>query len=104
MNAILPRARTRLTENDAIQPREGRFDLWHPANVSPFVAYLATADCALAGEVFLVAGGVVHRARPWELDPAWKLKTEGRWTVEALKKAVAAAGPLPAKGNTGLIR
>jgi NAD(P)-dependent dehydrogenase (short-subunit alcohol dehydrogenase family) len=104
VNAILPRARTRLTENDAIRPREGRFDLWHPANVSPFVAYLAGEGCPLTGETFLVAGSVVQRVRPWELDSAWKLQTSGRWTVEDLDKAVADAGLPSTERDTGLIR
>jgi NAD(P)-dependent dehydrogenase (short-subunit alcohol dehydrogenase family) len=71
-NAILPRARTRLTEDllgERGQPKPGRFDAWDPANVSPFVATLATADCPLSGEVFLVGGGQVQRVRSWELDP-----------------------------------
>src|SRR3977135_1202559 len=48
-NAIAPGARTRLTEatpglGDAVKAPEAGFDVWHPANVSPFVAYLATVD------------------------------------------------------------
>ena len=49
-NCIAPAARTRLTEATpglgevVAAPVEG-FDLWDPANVSPLVAYLATADC-----------------------------------------------------------
>ncbi|MGH9275431.1 MAG: SDR family NAD(P)-dependent oxidoreductase, partial [Acidimicrobiales bacterium] len=48
-NCIAPAARTRLTEatpglGDMVAaPAEG-FDIWDPANVSPLVAYLATAD------------------------------------------------------------
>lgn len=109
VNALVPRARTRLTESglpnsDVMKAREGVFDIWDPANISPFIAYLATEDCPLSGEVLLVAGGVVQRARPWELDPRWKLTSDRRWTVDALKKAVAEAGPLPAKGDTGMVR
>src|SRR5260221_6378468 len=51
-NAIAPAARTRLTEATPglgevvkVPEDESQFDLWDPANVSPFVAYLATADC-----------------------------------------------------------
>jgi NAD(P)-dependent dehydrogenase (short-subunit alcohol dehydrogenase family) len=60
-NAIAPAARTRLTEatpglGDVVKAPEdaGQFDLWDPANVSPFVAYLATADRPFNGETFLV--------------------------------------------------
>src|SRR5207344_1182009 len=48
-NAICPGARTRLTLEtpglgDAVKPPEdaSKFDVWDPANVSPFVAYLAS--------------------------------------------------------------
>src|SRR6476659_10069321 len=51
-NTIAPGARTRLTEatpglGDAVKAPEEGFDVWDPANVSPFVAYLATADCPI---------------------------------------------------------
>jgi NAD(P)-dependent dehydrogenase (short-subunit alcohol dehydrogenase family) len=103
-NAILPRARTRLTEviggkvMDALQPREGRFDKWHPANVSPFVAYLAGPQCEISGEVFLVGGALVQRVRPWELDEEWKIKGDERLTVDAIAKQVAGLG-LPNGGR-----
>lgn len=94
-NAILPQARTRLTEatfGDAMSPKEGKFDRFDPANVAPFVAYLSSPACEISGEVFLVGGSRVQRVRPWELDPDWKLSTEGRWTVQDLEKAVIEAG------------
>jgi NAD(P)-dependent dehydrogenase (short-subunit alcohol dehydrogenase family) len=95
VNAILPQARTRLTESafgDALAAKEGVFDRWDPANVSPFVVYLASPLCTLSGEVFLVGGSRVQRVKPWENDPGWKLGTEGRWTVDGLAKAVAEIG------------
>ncbi|HEY0448710.1 SDR family oxidoreductase [Actinophytocola sp.] len=94
VNAILPQARTRLTEGafgDSLAAKDG-FDRWDPANVSPFVAYLAGSSCPISGEVFVVGGSRVQRVRPWERDPGWKLQTEGRWTVTDLEKAVADAG------------
>jgi NAD(P)-dependent dehydrogenase (short-subunit alcohol dehydrogenase family) len=103
-NAILPRARTRLTEViggkrvDAIQPREGKFDKWHPANVSPFVAYLAGPRCQLSGEVFLVGGALVQRVKPWELDGEWSFKGEDRHTVESIAAHVEKLG-LPNGGK-----
>lgn len=102
VNAILPQARTRLTEGafgDALAAKEGEFDRMDPANVSPFVAYLLTPDCPLSGEVFLVGGSRVQRIQPWTKDPSWKLMSEGRWTIDALDKAVADAG-VPGGGNT----
>jgi NAD(P)-dependent dehydrogenase (short-subunit alcohol dehydrogenase family) len=102
VNAILPQARTRLTEGafgEALAAKEGEFDRWAPANVSPFVVYLASPASTLTGEVFLVGGSRVQRIKPWEKDSEWKLFTDGRWTVEALDKAVADIG-VPTGGNT----
>jgi NAD(P)-dependent dehydrogenase (short-subunit alcohol dehydrogenase family) len=95
VNAILPQARTRLTEatfGDALSADKDKFDRWDPANVSPFVAYLAAPTTQLSGEVFIVGGSRVQRVKPWERDPEWKLQTDGRWTVSALEKAVSDAG------------
>ena len=46
-----------------MKPKEGAFDQWDPANISPLVAYLASADCAFTGETFLVQGGNVTHGR-----------------------------------------
>jgi NAD(P)-dependent dehydrogenase (short-subunit alcohol dehydrogenase family) len=95
-NAICPGARTRLTEatpglGDRVQaPAEG-FDLWDPANVSPFVAYLATADCPFTGETFLVQGGRVQRAQSW--TPAERIEKDDRWTVAELVVAASQLTP-----------
>jgi len=95
VNAILPQARTRMTESafgDALAAREGKFDRFHPANVSPMVVYLASPLCEISGEVFLVGGSRVQRVRPWEKDSGWRLDGDGRWTVDGLAKAVAEVG------------
>jgi NAD(P)-dependent dehydrogenase (short-subunit alcohol dehydrogenase family) len=96
-NAIAPAARTRLTEQtpglaEIVQPPkdEGAFDVWDPANVSPFVAYLATESCPISGQVFLVQGGVVQRFAPWSL--AEKIDKPGRWTVDELAAAASGLG------------
>jgi NAD(P)-dependent dehydrogenase (short-subunit alcohol dehydrogenase family) len=90
-NAIAPAARTRLTEQtpglqDVVKAPEdeSKFDVWDPANVSPFVGYLATTDCPFTGEAFLVQGGVVQRFQPWTL--AEKIEKPDRWTIEELAK------------------
>jgi NAD(P)-dependent dehydrogenase (short-subunit alcohol dehydrogenase family) len=91
-NAIAPGARTRLTEatpglGDAVKaPAEG-FDVWHPANVSPFVAYLATADCPITGECFMVQGAKVQRAQSWK--GAESIEKADRWTVAELADAAS---------------
>jgi NAD(P)-dependent dehydrogenase (short-subunit alcohol dehydrogenase family) len=105
VNAILPRARTRLTEDilgpDSV-PKPGEFDWWEPANVSPFVGYLCTDQVDFTGEVFVVGGSTVQRARPWELDGEWILTGDGRWTIETLADAVAVAGSPGGRGPSGL--
>src|SRR3954451_9220157 len=56
-NCISPAARTRLTEQtpglgEMVQPPAdvSVFDVWDPANISPLVAYLSTADCTFTGQ------------------------------------------------------
>lgn len=105
VNCILPRARTRLTENPAIQPREGKFDRWHPAHVSPLVVHLLSESCDVSGQVFLAGGGLVQRAAPWSLDDGWVLNRDGAWSPAELDEAFAAM-PTPSNEgrNTGMIR
>jgi NAD(P)-dependent dehydrogenase (short-subunit alcohol dehydrogenase family) len=92
-NAIAPAARTRMTEStpglsDVVKKPEdaATFDAWNPANVSPMVAYLATADCPFSGEAFLVQGDTVQRFQPWTLSEKIT-NNEERWTVAALQQA-----------------
>ena len=92
-NAIAPAARTRLTmtvpgaEDRAAEEPSSAFDGYDPANVSPFVAYLATADCPIAGSVFFVFGGTVHLFQPWAIVD--RITTDGRWTVADLQREAA---------------
>jgi NAD(P)-dependent dehydrogenase (short-subunit alcohol dehydrogenase family) len=89
-NAITPMARTRMTEEtpgleDVVKaPTDpSKFDSWDPANISPMIAYLATADCPFTGEVFFVQGDVVCRYQPYVI--AERITNNGqRWTVERL--------------------
>jgi NAD(P)-dependent dehydrogenase (short-subunit alcohol dehydrogenase family) len=92
-NCIAPAARTRLTLatpglDQVLRPpdEEGAFDIWDPANVSPLVAYLASADCAFTGETFFVQGGVVTRVRSWEM--AETVEQNAQWDVAALADAL----------------
>jgi NAD(P)-dependent dehydrogenase (short-subunit alcohol dehydrogenase family) len=98
-NAIAPAARTRLTlatpgMTDAIlqTPEEG-FDPMDPANVSPFVAYLATADCPIAGRVFFVAGGGIHLFQPFAIIDS--IAKDGKWTVAELQEQAARLADVP---------
>lgn len=95
-NAIAPAARTRLTMatpglEDVMAAKEGKFDEWDPANVSPLVAYLASESCEFSGETFFVQGGQVTRVATWAM--AEEIKQDDRWTVSALAKAITALAP-----------
>lgn len=90
-NAIVPIARTRMAQHadhitamvEAPSSAEG-FDLHDPANVSPLVAYLASAGCPFTGGVFHVGGNEVGLFRGWSLRAEDLVVTEGRWSVDAL--------------------
>ena len=56
-NAIAPVARTRMTE-EILGPLVEKVD---PALVSPVVAYLASEDCQVSGEIYSVGAGRVSR-------------------------------------------
>ena len=102
-NAIAPIARTRLTEStpgleDVVKAPEDAsvFDAWDPANVSPMVAYLATADCPFTGETFLCQGATVTRFESWAL--AEKIDNGGdRFTVTQLVEQGPKLEPPPRK-------
>jgi NAD(P)-dependent dehydrogenase (short-subunit alcohol dehydrogenase family) len=90
VNAICPAAATRLTLatpgfEETIAKERGGFDRWDPANVSPFVAYLATAACRINGKVFFVRGGDIALFRPWTI--AETITADRRWTIDELEKA-----------------
>ncbi|WP_313354726.1 SDR family oxidoreductase [Microbacterium sp.] len=90
-NAITPVARTRMTENVpgikelvAVPEDPEAFDVYHPANVSPVVAYLLTEGCPATGKVFYAKGGEIRQFQPWSYG---KIIDKGaRWTVEELQE------------------
>jgi NAD(P)-dependent dehydrogenase (short-subunit alcohol dehydrogenase family) len=91
-NTIAPGARTRLTLatpglEDVMKPKEGVFDPWDPANISPLVAYLASAECAFNGETFLVQGGSVTKVESWARGA--HVERDSKWTVSELAQALA---------------
>jgi NAD(P)-dependent dehydrogenase (short-subunit alcohol dehydrogenase family) len=91
-NCIAPGARTRLTLatpglGEIIAAKEGAFDEWDPANVSPLAAYLSSEACAFTGETFFVQGGVVKRVASWAM--AETFERHGAWTVEELATELA---------------
>jgi NAD(P)-dependent dehydrogenase (short-subunit alcohol dehydrogenase family) len=98
-------ARTRLTlatpgMEDVVKAPEdpSEFDLWDPANISPLVAYLSTADCPFTGGVFHVGGNEVGLYGGWSLADGDIIATDGRWTVADLQ----AKAPKLAEGRRDL--
>jgi NAD(P)-dependent dehydrogenase (short-subunit alcohol dehydrogenase family) len=91
-NTIAPGARTRLTLatpglEDIMTPKDGVFDQWDPANISPLVAYLASAECVFTGETFLVQGGNVTMIESWARGQG--VDRDSMWTVAELTDALA---------------
>ncbi len=86
INAIAPRARTRMTEEllgDFAAAKEGQFDEWHPNNVGPVVAWLVSPLAErISGQVFVVFGGRVHRMQNW--DMVGEIEQDHTWTVAEL--------------------
>jgi NAD(P)-dependent dehydrogenase (short-subunit alcohol dehydrogenase family) len=86
VNAVAPRARTRMTEallGEHVASGEDDFDEWHPDNVGPVVAWLASDEAAgISGQAFVVVGGRVHRFRGWEMVA--EVEQDHRWTVAEL--------------------
>ena len=88
-NAISPSARTRLALstpgiNDVLRPPENKeeLDLYHPANVSPLVGWLAEENCPVTRQIFHVIG---NRILVVSMPGVHKtLESEGRWTLEEL--------------------
>ena len=89
-NCLAPLARTRLTlqtpgVGDLVgPPADESFDLFHPGNVSPLVAYLATADCPFTGGVFHVGGNEVGLYSGWSLSEERILTAAGRFSLADL--------------------
>ncbi len=100
LNAIAPAARTPMTETVFAQtmakPETG-FDPMDPANVSPLVVWLASAECEVTGRVFEVEAGLISVADGWQHGP--KEERADRWPVTEIGAAVdrlLAQAPAPA--------
>jgi NAD(P)-dependent dehydrogenase (short-subunit alcohol dehydrogenase family) len=91
VNAIAPRARTRMTETvlGGLEPEEGQFDEWDPANIAPVVAWLADDRTAnVTGQVFVVNGDKIHLMGGW--TRIGRADNGGhRWTVDDLERVRA---------------
>lgn len=81
VNAIAPRARTRMTETvlGDIAPEEGQFDEWDPANIAPVVGWLVSDEAAdVTGQVFVVFANRLHLMAGWDL--AGTIEADGQLT------------------------
>jgi NAD(P)-dependent dehydrogenase (short-subunit alcohol dehydrogenase family) len=90
VNAIAPSAATRLiaTIPGSTVTEDMPKDEWtalDPANISPFVAYLATENCPIHGRVFFVQGGEICLFQPFVVVD--RIEKEGAaWTLEELQE------------------
>ena len=81
VNAIAPVARTRMTE--------GAFDtssMPEPADNSPIVAWLASADCDVTGRVIEIEGGQICVEEGWRHGP--RVDLGRRWEATEVGAAV----------------
>jgi NAD(P)-dependent dehydrogenase (short-subunit alcohol dehydrogenase family) len=101
VNAIAPSARTPMTEAvfaERMRAPASGFDEMHPANVSPLVVWLVSADAGdVTGRVFEIEGGRLSVADGWQHgDPVVK---QSRWEAAELGPQVRKllrAAPSPA--------
>ncbi len=95
VNAIVPLARTRLTqatpglgEMIAAPTEDGRFDEWDPANVSPLVGWLATDRCTVTGRVLAIFGGTIQPMTGWTKEVG--ISRNERWTIDRIDEELPA--------------
>lgn len=91
-NCIAPSARTRLTEAvfaDKMKEVADGFDVQDPANISPLVVWLGSAESAeVTGRCFEIEGGKISIADGWRTGPA--ADKGGRWNPAELGDTVRA--------------
>jgi hypothetical protein len=59
-------------------------DLFDPSNVSPLVAWLASADCTATGKLFAVQGGSIQELTGWTV--AQQIETDGAWEIDEIAR------------------
>lgn len=94
VNGIAPFARTQTTqatpglvERLAEAESDLDFDPYHPRNVSPLVAYLASSECTMTGHMFRVVGDLIGVYEGWHLVDTFE--NGQRWEVPGIARALA---------------
>jgi NAD(P)-dependent dehydrogenase (short-subunit alcohol dehydrogenase family) len=85
VNAIAPRARTRMTETifTEMAEVEGEFDKFAPSNVAQLVGFLASDGAAdVTAQVFVVFGGDIWVMSPFH--PVGEVHRDKAWTPQEL--------------------
>jgi NAD(P)-dependent dehydrogenase (short-subunit alcohol dehydrogenase family) len=89
-NAIAPSARTRMTETvfaEMMKKPESGFDAMDPANVSPLVVWLGSAESRdVTGRMFELSGGSISVADGWREGP--RVERQDRWHPDEVGAAV----------------
>ncbi len=86
VNAIAPRARTRMTESafGAIEAGDQGFDPWEPGHIAPAVVWLASDGAAgVTGQIFVVFGSTVELVEPFKVVSTLDAGAR-RWEPEEL--------------------
>lgn len=94
-NGLAPNARTRMTETafaEAMQSKEGEFDIFAPENTAPLVAWLcSSASADVTGQIFELIGGKIRVCLGWNDGP--EFDKNSRWEAaelgERIKELVA---------------
>ena len=86
-NAVAPAARTRMTTEGTRERMgtfdEDQFDPYHPDNLGPLVAWLASDQSrAITGRVFNAGGGHIGVSEGWRAGPA--VDIDARWKAGEL--------------------
>lgn len=104
-NSIAPSARSRMTEEafaEMMAKPESGFDAMDPANISPLVVWLGSADCTVSGRIFECAGGLISLADGWQVGA--EFDKGARWEPAEIGAVVddlvkAAPTPFPVHGT-----
>ena len=104
-NSIAPSARSRMTEEafaEMMAKPESGFDAMDPANISPLVVWLGSADCNVSGRVFECAGGLISLADGWQVGA--EFDKGAKWEPSEIGAVVddlitAAPAPFPVHGT-----